>query len=198
MLIRVCARNCCAAAAIGLALGAARPAAAIAAVAAVAKSAAVTGASRVGEADVRESAGGVPCFTIAEREERRSGAPSFEAIDVSDVSRKPPVPMWQMAMPAGRTFPLMFSMCIPYAGRVPSLPQESAEALEPGRLYQVSIAVRAGNAAQPRAYRARFCLLRQADGRNGVRMVGVAASAPACAAAPAPQPHGGKRKKAAP
>ena len=130
-------------------------------------------AVRMGEADVRASAGGVPCFTIAEREERLNGAPSFHAISVSAATGKARAPMWQMTMPAERTFPLLFSMCVPYAGRVPSLPQQHAEALEAGRVYEVSIEVRAGAApAHPRFYGARFCLARQADGSSAVRLLG--------------------------
>ena len=135
-------------------------------------------AVRVGEAEVRESNGGIPCFTIAEREERLNGAPNFQAIRVTDASSKPRAVVWSMAMPATRTFPLMFSMCIPYAGRVASLPQESAELLEAGKLYEVTIEVRAGDAPnQPRQYAARFCLARQADGRHTVKLLAAAAAA---------------------
>ncbi|WP_426110066.1 hypothetical protein [Massilia sp. PWRC2] len=126
----------------------------------------------IGEAEVREGAGGVPCFTIAEREERRSGAPNFEAISVTEVAGKRRAVVWSMAMPEGRTFPLMFSMCIPYGGRVPALPQRSAELLEAGTLYEVAIDVRAPQSAspqsQPNALVARFCLLRRADGSKAV------------------------------
>jgi len=145
------------------------------AAAAAAAAAATPAAQRTGEADVRTSAGGVPCFTIAEREERMSGAPSFHAISVIDASSKLRAPMWSMTMPAERTFPLLFSMCVPYAGRVPSLPQQRAEALEAGRVYEVSIEVRPGGApALPRFYGARFCLARQADGSSAVRLLGAA------------------------
>ncbi|WP_426190517.1 hypothetical protein [Massilia sp. DWR3-1-1] len=137
---------------------------------------------RTGEADVREGGGGVPCFTIAERDERRDGAPSFQAISVVDVARKPRTTMWAMAMPADRTFPLMFSMCIPYAGRVAALPQEEAEALAPDTVYEVAIAVRGGSGKLPAAYVRRFCLARQADGTRAVRLLGAAATACAGAA----------------
>ena len=172
---------------------------------------ATTAATRVGEAEVREGAGGLPCFTIAEREERRSGAPNFEAISVTEVPgigvagvagvagsagsagialtgtaaarTRSPGParavVWSMTMPAGRTFPLMFSMCVPYGGRVAALPQRSAELLEAGKLYEVAIAVRtdgaAGNSAQPQSLVARFCLLRRADGGNSVALASACA-----------------------
>lgn len=144
--------------------------------------------ARTGEAEVREAAFGMPCFTIGEREERRTGARSFQAIAVTDLSRKAPAAMWSMAMPPERTFPLMFSMCVPYAGRTPSLPQQEAELLEPGKLYEVTIAVRPGDSPlQPHSYAARFCLARQPDGRNTVRMLAAGArSAAACAAVEAP------------
>jgi hypothetical protein len=153
----------------------------------------------LGGAEVRESAGGLPCFTIAEREEKLTGAPSFQAITVSDISRKAPAVMWSMAMPPERTFPLMFSMCVPYAGRVSSLPQQNAELLEPGKLYEVAVEVRPGDSpVQPHYYGARFCLLRRADGSNTVRMLGAAArSAAPCGASEAPlrAPHGKGRAK---
>ena len=152
-------------------------------------------AVRIGEADVRESNGGTPCFTIAEREERLNGAPNFQAITVADASRKPRAVVWSMAMPAARTFPLMFSMCIPYAGRVAALPQENAELLEAGKLYEVTIEVRPGDApGQPRQYAARFCLARQADGRHTVRLLAVAArAAGACGGEPPVNRARGKR-----
>ncbi|WLI87923.1 hypothetical protein Q4S45_14370 [Massilia sp. R2A-15] len=122
-------------------------------------------AQRVGEAEVRDAKKGQPCFTISEREERRGGAPDFEAISVIDTSARPRETMWKMSMPSGRTFPVMFSMCIPYAGRVQSLPQTRATELEPGRVYEVTIDVRSGGTPeQARSYGARFCLVRQRDG----------------------------------
>lgn len=122
-------------------------------------------APRTGEAEVRESANGLPCFTISEREERRNGAPNFDAITVYDSSSKPRARMWTMSMPPSRTFPVLFSMCVPYGGRVQSLPQTAAVALETGRVYEVLIDVRAGDTpSQPRGYGARFCLAKQRDG----------------------------------
>ena len=113
-------------------------------------------ARRTGEAEVRIGANGVPCFTISEREEQRSGAPDFQAVTVSDSSGKP---MWKMTMPRERTFPVTHSMCIPYAGRVQALPQTPAVALEAGNAYQVLIEARkARNASSPLRYLARFCL----------------------------------------
>jgi len=112
-------------------------------------------AQRIGKAEVREGANGVPCFTISEQEEKRSGTPDFQAINVSDSHGKP---MWQMAMPRERTFPVSHGMCIPYAGRVQALPQTPAAVLQEGRVYQVVIETRkANNAGAPRRYVARFC-----------------------------------------
>lgn len=140
-----------------------------------ATAAAAAAAPRTGDADVRLS-GGLPCFTIAEQEERRSGAPAFRAIRVVDASSKPPAAVWAMTMPAGRSFPLMSSMCIPYGGRVPSLPQQSAELLEAGKVYDVMIVPRPGDTPdQPGLLTARFCLVRQADGSNTVRLLGAGA-----------------------
>jgi hypothetical protein len=122
-------------------------------------------APRTGEAEVRESANGLPCFTISEREERRNGAPNFDTITVYDASSKPRARMWTMSMPPSRTFPVLFSMCVPYGGRVQSLPQTAAVALETGKVYEVLLDVRASDAPnQPRGYGARFCLAKQRDG----------------------------------
>ncbi|QOL51804.1 hypothetical protein [Massilia litorea] len=110
---------------------------------------------RVGEAQVRMDANGLPCFTISEREEERGGTPDFHAIRVSAGERI----LWQMAMPRERTFPVSFSMCIPYGGRVPALPQTPAATLEGAVAYTVHIETRPGkSAATPTCYRARFCL----------------------------------------
>jgi len=133
-------------------------------------------AQRIGEAEVRETKNGLPCFTISEREERLGGAPNFEAISVVDPSARPRAKMWSMAMPRHRTFPVLFSMCIPYAGRVQSLPQTAAATLATGKVYEVTIDVRAGDTPnQPRGYAARFCLAKQPDGNVIVHHIGVGA-----------------------
>lgn len=46
-------------------------------------------APRTGEAEVRGAGKGLPCFTIAEREEQRGGAPDFEGVTVVDPSARP-------------------------------------------------------------------------------------------------------------
>jgi len=110
-------------------------------------------ARRVAEAQVRTDANGQPCFTISEREEKRSGTPDFEAITVSDGQHV----LWRMTMPRERTFALNAGMCIPYGGRVPALPQTPAAALEAGKLYTVQVDTRpGGNGDAPLRYRARF------------------------------------------
>ena len=114
---------------------------------------------RVGEAAVRLNPAGLPCFTITEAEERRSGPPQFQSISVSDVATGVKGAMWIMAMPSSRTFPVSYRMCIPYAGRLPVLPQTPAGELDPGRVYEVSIQMRKPlTASAPRSYRAFFCL----------------------------------------
>lgn len=128
-------------------------------------------APRTGEAAVRETGKGLPCFTISEREERLAGAPDFESVTVYDTSARPRAKMWAMAMPPTRTFPVLFSMCIPYAGRVQSLPQTKATTLEPGKVYEVRIDVRGGaDRNRPRGYAARFCLARR-DGAVSVHQI---------------------------
>jgi hypothetical protein len=128
-------------------------------------------APRTGAAEVRESGNGLPCFTITEREEQR-GAPDFQAVTVYDISAKPRVKMWAMAMPPNRTFPVLFSMCVPYGGRVQSLPQTASTPLQHGKLYEVSIDVRPGGAAAlARSYGARFCLVKQRSGKVAVRHI---------------------------
>ena len=130
------------------------------------------GAARIGELEVREGNAGVPCFTIPEAEERRSGAPDFQSISVFDAGMGAKTPLWSMSMPKARTFPVSFRMCIPYAGRLPVLPQTAAAALQPGRPYDVTIEVRAPQqAGAPHSYRARFCLVGQ-GGALRVRNLG--------------------------
>jgi len=123
-------------------------------------------ARRVGEAQVREGANGVPCFTISQREEQRGGVPDFQSVTVSEVGGKL---MWRMAMPRERTFPVMNSMCIPYGGRVQALPQTPAAALAPGKAYLVQIEARPGRkASMPLRYQARFCLVKKPGGTSGL------------------------------
>jgi hypothetical protein len=122
----------------------------------------VEAARRVGEAQVRSGKNDLPCFTIAEREEKRSGSPDFQAVSVRAGERT----VWRMTMPRERTFPLASSMCIPYGGRVQALPQTPAAPLTSGIVYTVQLDTRAGkNATAPLRYAARFCLARQADGK---------------------------------
>ena len=128
---------------------------------------AVDAAARIGAAEVREGPRGGPCFTISPREDRE-GTPDFHAVTVSDGQR----PLWKMTMPPDRTFPLRFSMCVPYGGQVASLPRTRAATLEPGKVYYLRIEARPGKlrgAAQ--AYEARFCLAKQGDGSAVVHQI---------------------------
>jgi len=124
-------------------------------------------AARIGEAEVREGPRGGPCFTISPREDRL-GQPDFHGVTVSDGHRL----LWKMSMPLERSFPLRFGMCVPYGGRVPSLPRTQAAALEAGRVYYLRIDARSSkgkNAAQ--VYEARFCLALQHDGSQVVHQI---------------------------
>ncbi len=117
------------------------------------------GAVQVGQLEVRTGNGGAPCFTISEADEKRGGAPNFHAITVNDLSHGGRTPMWSMAMPAQRTFPVSFRMCVPYAGRLAVLPQTPAAPLQTGRVYEVTIEARAPiERGAPRSYRAHFCV----------------------------------------
>ena len=123
------------------------------------------GAIRTGEAEVRESGVGNPCFTISEREERRGGAPNFHSVTVYDTS-KARARLWTMSIAPERTFPVLYSMCIPYAGRVQALPKTPAAQLDTGKVYEEWIEAAAGNRKPdaPHSYSARFCLAKQRDG----------------------------------
>jgi hypothetical protein len=123
--------------------------------------------ARVGEAEVREGPRGGPCFTIAARE-ARLGAPDFQAIAVSDGGH----PVWKMAMPKDRTFPLTYGMCVPYGGRVAALPRTASVPLSPGRVYSLRIDARPGRGRAASAYEARFCLARGRDGSAVVHQIG--------------------------
>jgi hypothetical protein len=123
--------------------------------------------ARIGAAEVREGPRGGPCFTISPREERE-GTPDFHAVTVSDGSRQ----LWKMTMPRERTFPLSFSMCVPYGGQVASLPRTQAATLEPGKVYSLRIEARPGKTGgTAQAYEARFCLARQRDGSAVVHQI---------------------------
>ena len=128
-------------------------------------------AGRVGEAEVRTGANGVPCFTISRSEEQRGGTPDFDAVTV--IATQSAATMWRMTMPRGRTFPVASSMCIPYAGRVPALPQTAALPLEDGKVYTAQIDVRPGKSkTMPLRYQARFCLARKPRGHSTVHHIG--------------------------
>ena len=129
----------------------------------------VQAARRIGEAQVRTGKNDLPCFTIAEREEKRSGSPDFQSVTVTAAERT----LWRMVMPRERTFALASSMCIPYGGRVQALPQTAAAPLGSGTVYTVQLETRPGrSAAAPLRYAARFCLARQADGKTAVYDLG--------------------------
>ncbi|MES2902466.1 MAG: hypothetical protein V4723_22250 [Pseudomonadota bacterium] len=118
-------------------------------------------ALRVGELAVRSGSTGLPCFTISKAEEERAGSPNFHSITVTEGKTT----MWSMAMPAQRTFPVSFRMCIPYAGRLPVLPQTPAAELQSGKVYEVVLESRQPpDASKPRSYRGRFCVVPGASG----------------------------------
>ena len=129
----------------------------------------VQAAQRAGEAQVRAGKNDLPCFTIAEREEKRRGSPDFDSVTVAAAERI----LWHMVMPRERTFALAASMCIPYGGRVQALPQTPAAPLKSGIVYTVRLDTRSGKSATtPLRYAARFCLVRQADGKTAVHQIG--------------------------
>jgi hypothetical protein len=122
--------------------------------------------ARIGEAEVRAGPDGGPCFTISPREDRL-GTPNFGALIVTDGRR----PLWKLSMPASRSFALGFAMCVPYGGRVASLPQAPAAELEAGRVYYLHIDARPGRGAGASAYETRFCLAQQRDGSAVVHQI---------------------------
>lgn len=122
--------------------------------------------ARVGAAEVREGPRGGPCFTITPREERL-GTPEFRSIVVWEGAR----PVWKMTMPKERTFPLTFGMCVPYGGKVASLPRTTPAPLAPGRIYSLRIEARPGKGSAATSYEARFCLARQHDGSAVVHQI---------------------------
>ena len=135
------------------------------AMSAAAASAAAPALARVGEAEVRAGPRGVPCFSISPREQRR-GTPDVHGVTVSDGDRL----LWKATMPGERTFPLGFASCLPYGGRMTTLPRTDAQRLEPGRVYYLRIEARPGGATAAR-YEARFCLARQRDGSAIVHQI---------------------------
>jgi hypothetical protein len=115
-------------------------------------------AMRGGVLEVRTMQGGIPCFSLAREQERRTGAPDFHAITVTPLDT-PRSPSWSMAMPPERTFAVTNLVCIPYAGRLAVLPQTPADPLLQGKVYEVLIEARGQRLPDmPRSYRARFCV----------------------------------------
>ena len=135
----------------------------------------VPGLGAPAPASVRAGSNGGPCFTVDAAAERADGTAQFRAVTVVDVAAD--AVAWQMALPGGRSFALMHTVCIPYAGRVPALPQTSAAELVAGRVYRVVLAVHNGPHPQaPRAYTAQFCL---AGTARQVRQLAAGAACPA-------------------
>lgn len=133
-------------------------------------------AARVGELAVRSGNNAAPCFTVSEREEKRSGTPRFQSITVSEAGAYSA--MWSMAMPKGRTFALANYMCVPYGGRPPVLPQTPASTLQAGKPYEVVITAQPARPGAPRHYRARFCVAGQAAGATLVTLEAGRSSCP--------------------
>ncbi|MDQ1924123.1 hypothetical protein [Massilia pseudoviolaceinigra] len=118
-----------------------------------------------GELDVRQGSGGIPCFTVFQKDERVFGSPEFRSISVTDVTAGGRMLMWAMAIPPERAFLVTFRLCIPYAGRLPVLPKTNALPLQLGKVYEVLVDIKPPmSATAPRAYRARFCLSGKAGG----------------------------------
>lgn len=119
-------------------------------------------------AHVRAGKNGEPCFTVDAASEQQDGTAQFRGLTVVDTVTH--AIMWQMALPSGRSFPLTYTVCIPYAGRVAALPQTPAAALADGHMYQVTLVVRNWNRpAAPHAYSATFCLVGPARAVTVVR-----------------------------
>lgn len=130
----------------------------------------VSAAPLVGELDVRMGSGGMPCFTVFQKDERRFGAPEFRSISVNEVSAGGKSLMWAMTIPPERPFLVTFRLCIPYAGRLPVLPKTTALPLQPGKVYEALIDIKPPMlTSAPRAYRARFCLSGKAGGAGQFR-----------------------------
>lgn len=126
-------------------------------------------------ATVRADSNGRPCFTVDAVAEDRDGTAQFRSITVTDVAAG--TVAWQMALPSGRSFPLVHTICIPYAGRVNALPQTPAATLVAERIYRVELAVRNWDRPKaPRAYTAHFCLVGKEE---AVRQLDEGASCPA-------------------
>ncbi len=126
----------------------------------------------IGALEIRAGHGGQPCFTIPAAEELRSGTPDFQSIVVREMGRPGKgagTPVWTMAMTGPRTFAVTYTMCIPYAGRLPVLPQTPAAPLRKGQSYEVVIAVRAPPAKSPRSYRGWFCMEGDGAGAPALR-----------------------------
>jgi len=108
-------------------------------------------------AHVRTGANGVPCFTVDAAADSDSTA-QFRAVTVIDAMTR--ATMWQMALPGGRSFALVPTVCVPYAGRVAALPQTPAAALVAGRTYRVALEMHNGDVRQ--TVTADFCVVGQA------------------------------------
>lgn len=123
--------------------------------------------SRMGEAEVRD-VGGVPCFTVTKKEEKRAdGKVLFQAISISDRTVKPVVEVWGFGTePAGRRQLITNAECYRY-GEIPAgAAGEVAPPLQPGRLYSVGINAHPEDGTDPtRFYSARFCLVPLTNGK---------------------------------
>lgn len=116
-------------------------------------------ASRVGEAEVRLEQG-QPCFGVSADEARHAGVLNVHAIELWDVSVAPARRVWQSsAEDESRTRTLQGTQCIRLDERPQGYQTSAAVALDPVRVYEVSMNLVPVRGRQTRhGYSARFCL----------------------------------------
>ncbi len=115
---------------------------------------------RMQEAEVREVMGAA-CFAVgAWGSYRGDSAPRLAALEVYDSAVSPSKIVWSFAYPTGQQQPLSSDICIPY-GVTPkgAIVSDRAEALQPGRVYEVYINARFEDPTNPTfGFVKKFCL----------------------------------------
>lgn len=125
--------------------------------------------SRMGEAAVVTEEG-LPCFKIADEEERKRGRTNLKMLIISEKSDDGWQDIWTVMFPnesfGDPTYRLPKSACIRYGHAPAGVEASDAKPLRQGTIYSVSFFGRPDSASDPTlGYGAAFCVLADIAGR---------------------------------
>lgn len=131
--------------------------------------------SRMGEAAVVTEEG-LPCFKIADEEERKRGRTSLKMLIISEKSVDGWQDIWTVMFPnesfGDPAYRLPKNACLRYGQAPAGVEASDARPLQPGRIYDVFFMGRPPSASDPTSrYGTQFCVLATAtDGLRAVQL----------------------------